>query len=382
LLVATRRSGWQVLPPANVQVAKLASYAQPEARLAEEYREVVARWNQARQELECLPEIGTLARLGVLDAFPKYFRQGLAIRNAWRNVFEREPIQSVLCGDDSNPYTTIPLQLARNRGLPAVAVHHGALDGRQLFKPKLFDVVLAKGRMEEDYLSQVCGIEPSRIEIGAPLDAPGAQPRNAQTQGRSPQAIVFFSEKCEVAGARAEDFYADLLPRLADLAAKHGRKLIIKLHPFESRREREQLVAKTLTPEQRSVTKVVSGTLTPGLLEQTWFGITILSTATTECVMAGVPCFLCAWLDYSHWGYISQFEKFGAGRALKSPEEIDQIPRILASYPWSKSAKKNFWETIDRTRLRELLSSSSATENEHLHARPGDASCELEAIPH
>src|SRR5207253_1195568 len=152
LLVATRRSGWLADASANVTMAKLASYAKDSLDTSREYEELLQKWQIFRAELESVPEIFLLRHLRCLDSFPKLLRQGLAIRDAWRQVFETEPVKAVLCADDSNPYTRIPVILARNRGIPAIACHPGPLDGRHLFKQNHADVILAKGKMEQDYL--------------------------------------------------------------------------------------------------------------------------------------------------------------------------------------------------------------------------------------
>src|SRR2546425_1602920 len=243
LLVATRRSGWLAEPSANVAVAKLASYAKYETSTRREYDDLSIQWRHVRTDLESVPEIGMLGRLGLLDSFPKLLRQGLAIREAWRQVFETEPVKAVLCADDSNPYTHIPVLLARNRGIPAIACHHGALDGAHLFKRSHADVILAKGKMEQDYLVRVCGVPNVNVEIGAPADW---SPTCVRRDGDSAPFITFFSEPYEVASARTDEFYRDLLPRLADLALKAGRKLVVKLHPFEIRRYRQPEVSSNL----------------------------------------------------------------------------------------------------------------------------------------
>ncbi len=104
-----------------------------------------------------------------LSRFADWFARGLEIRDAWRNVLNAEPVQAVLCADDSNPYTHIPLLLAKERGLRTISCHHGALDGRYMFKRCHADVILAKGRMEEDYLVRLCGVPGNRNEVGAPI---------------------------------------------------------------------------------------------------------------------------------------------------------------------------------------------------------------------
>src|SRR5436305_7710671 len=215
LLVATRRSGWLAEASANVTMAKLASYAKDSLATSREYEDLLQKWQIFRAELESVSEISLLRHLRCLDSFPKLLRQGLAIRDAWRRVLETEPVKAVLCADDSNPYTHIPVLLARNRGIPAIACHHGALDGAHLFKRSHADVILAKGRMEEDYLVRVCGVPEEKVELGAPGRLPAL---NVQRDREQAPFITFFSEPYEVASARTDEFYRDLLSRLADLA--------------------------------------------------------------------------------------------------------------------------------------------------------------------
>ena len=160
--------------------------------------------------------------MGILDGFPRWFRHGLEVRDAWQNVLDNEPIQAVLCADDSNPYTRIPLLLAQARGLPNIACHHGALDGRYVFKRSYGDVIWAKGKMEEDYLVRKCGVPQERVEIAAP-----ALPENWNTLDKTNRQdfkpyILFFSEACDVSGGRQEEFYRDILPPLAELSDGGG----------------------------------------------------------------------------------------------------------------------------------------------------------------
>src|SRR5579862_4473998 len=131
LLVVTRRSGWMQTSSPNVSVTRLSGYASlrvPARKL--EHQDLVRRWELLRTELGELPEIRMLDNLGWFNDFPKRFEQGLEIRDAWCNVLDQEAVRSVMCADDSNPYTHIPLLLAAERGLPTIACHHGALDGR------------------------------------------------------------------------------------------------------------------------------------------------------------------------------------------------------------------------------------------------------------
>src|SRR5271154_1133490 len=358
LLVTTRRSGWVQNPPRNVAATWLSLYASVRDR-SDENAEMESRWRTLLRELRGTTEFGILDRLGYLENFPQRLRRGLEVRDAWRNVLDTEPVQAVLCADDSNPYTRIPLLLAQARGLPNIACHHGALDGRYVFKRSYGDVIWAKGKMEEDYLVRKCGVPPERVEIGAPV-LPANWNALDQSKPRQFQpCLLFFSESCDIAGGRQEEFYRDILPPLADLALSTGRKLVVKLHPAESERERAGMLARILSAEQKSATLMVSGPLTEDLLAKAWFGITILSTVAMECAVRGIPCFLCKWLEFWPSGYVEQFIRFGVAIGLNGPGEIGRIPEYLRENPVSPDARENCWQPAAAGRLRQLLTAST-----------------------
>src|SRR5438874_6730915 len=98
---------------------------------------------------------------------------GLAVRDAWNELFDSEKITACLCADDSNPYSRLPLIIAKKRGIPALACHHGALDNRMAIKKLHADLYLAKTEMERDYLVRVCRVTKERIVTGAPASPQG-----------------------------------------------------------------------------------------------------------------------------------------------------------------------------------------------------------------
>jgi hypothetical protein len=359
LLVATRHSGWLGNLPRNVTGAWLSSYASLRDRSGENV-EMESRWQCLLQALEGLAEFDILKQLGYLDGFPRRFRNGFEVRDAWRNVLDTEPVEAVLCADDSNPYTRIPLLLASARGLPNIACHHGALDGRYVFKRSYGDVIWAKGKMEADYLVRRCGAPPGRIEIAAPA-LPTSYIDRSKQRAFQPNIfrpnILFISEALEGSGVRSEEVYRDILPPLADLALRTGRKLIVKLHPAESKSERIVMVQRMLSSQQRSVVKIVSGLLTEDLLATAWFGITILSTVAVECAMRRIPCFLCCWLESSPYGYVEQFMRFGVGIGLNGPGEIEKIPQYLEQHR-NADVFDNCWRSAGAERLKDLIARS------------------------
>ncbi|MFZ0319342.1 MAG: hypothetical protein WAL56_09460 [Candidatus Sulfotelmatobacter sp.] len=358
LLVSTRKSGWVEDPPKNVATAWLSSYASLEDR-GNENRKMCERWGSLLNDLAATAEFDILQRLGYLDSFPQRFRHGLEVRDAWRNVLDTEPVEAVLCADDSNPYTRIPLLLAQGRGLPNIACHHGALDGRYVFKRSYGEVIWAKGRMEKDYLVRNCGVPQETVEIAAPAPPANWAACEASRPDKFQPYLIFFSEACDVSGAgRQEEFYGDILPPLAELALATGRELIVKLHPAESGRERTKIICRILSPAQKAITRIVSGSLTEDLLAKAWFGITILSTVAFECAIRDIPCFLCKWLEFWPYGYIEQFVRFGVGLALNGPAEIQGIPEYLEHYVSREEVRENCWSPATAGRLREFVTAS------------------------
>jgi hypothetical protein len=355
LLIATRRSGTHFDAAPNVACASLAAYAGgPEPQ--SEYLEILHKWRELKQSLGLLPEMDLLFRAGLLENFPNHFRDGLAIRNAWRNVLSQERVVTVMCGDDSNPYTRLPVLLARQQGIPTLDFHHGALDGRFLMKELSSDLYLAKGEMERDYLLRICRLPAERVILaGPPL------PRSIPTHERGKDGgslILFFSESYETGGLRTEEIYRELLPPLARLAREFGRKLVVKLHPFESRPERMGLIAKVLPPAEAAQVDVLGGPFTPQLVGKAWFAVTVESTTVIDCSLLDVPCFLCEWLNTSPYGYTSQYARFGVGRILKSPAQLNELPRMVTE-PAIPSSGDCLLKPMDPEWLRGIIATGA-----------------------
>jgi hypothetical protein len=352
VLVTTRRGGWPAATPNNVTVEELVSYAGNRTR-GTETESLLRKGGRLKQRLESHPLFSVLIRCGSLERFPKLLRDGLMVRDAWLNVFKRRNISAVLCADDANRFTQLPLLIAAKQGLPAIACHHGALDGRHRIRPNSDYPFLVKGQMEWDYMDQVCGVNAERIEIGAP----GKSMRSLQ-RPQQKRSVVFFSEPYEISGGRCREFYTEILPRLREVATAVQCELIVKLHPFESRREREKLIYTAMGGHQPPGVRIVTGSLKEDLLKDALCAVTILSTTAVECTLLGIPVFLCGWLDYSDYGYLQQFAKFGAGKELSSPEELSRIPAMLEDV--SPARAEALWQPVAPERLRSLLSGCSA----------------------
>ena len=102
-------------------------------------------WIRLEQHLQKLVEFRLAAQVGILKQGRNWLRWGLSVRDAWRQVFATNVIAGCLSADDSNPYTRIPLLVAGQQGVSAVACHHGALDGRMAFKTPCFSTYLTHG---------------------------------------------------------------------------------------------------------------------------------------------------------------------------------------------------------------------------------------------
>jgi len=295
---------------------------------------------------------------GVLNEIPTWTESGLAVRDAWREVLDREPVSAVLCGDDSNIYTRLPVMLAAKRKIPTLDFHHGAMDGRYLLKDLPCDVYLAKSEMERDYLLQVCQLPSERVMIGAPT--PGSLGSVLRDRLPVQKSVVWFSEPYENAMMRAEEVYRELLPPLCRVARKEGCGLVIKLHPFESAPERKKLVRRLLTDDDHSLVTVVDGPLSERLLAQTWFGITGESTTVLDCLVRGIPCFLMGWLRLSPYGYVEQYARFGLGEVVDSIADVPDLPRRLEKFRFP-DAGQALWKVADVDLLQQWLGVPAAS---------------------
>ena len=217
LLVTTRADGCVASLPGHVEAVSLAAYA-PAPRnesTEQEISSLSAQWNTLKKNL-LQTQDPALSYLADLCAdLPRALRNGLRVRDAWRRVFERETISAVLCGDEGNPYTRLPVLLAQKRGIRTVHCSHGALDNTTMLRGVCADVYLAKGEMEQDYLAEQCGVPRERIVLGGPL-------LECRVLRESPDAnIFFFSEPFELYFGRTELFYRELLSNLCEVARRH-----------------------------------------------------------------------------------------------------------------------------------------------------------------
>ena len=356
LLVLARESAAIPNLPANVACTRLASYAVSPTVWRRELAVLQQRWTGLTQELRQHPVLDLARRVGVLDLGRAWLRLAVPVRHAWSEVFRKENIVGCLSADDSNPYTRIPLIVAQQRGKAAVACHHGALDLRMAFKLPHADHYLAQGPMEEDYLLRVCGLGPDSILVGDGL--PQQSPPPATRDGWQPW-IVFFSDSYETDVWRAESVFAEVLPPLCEIARRSGRNLVVKLHPFESLRQRWEMLLHLLAPADFAVIEIIADPLSTEMLKKIWFAVTVESTTALECVCAGVPAFLMGWLRHAYSGYALQFAKFGAGQLLDSVTDLSRIPELLA-VPVAADVQTKLRRPLSRGQLLSALTGASA----------------------
>jgi hypothetical protein len=350
LLAATRRSAVPARVPDNVTVVPLSAYALPSSATREQTVELRKSWAEFRRTmLREVEEFRMAADGGLWDYFPAHLEHGLRLRDAWTCLLKSEPVKGVLCGDDLNYHTRLPLILARVCGSNAAYCSHGALDGGFLFKTPFADSYLVKGEMERDYLQRASAIEPEKICVGAP----GNNMAVGQGDHRN-GALVFFSQPYEVEGGRADEIYRELLPRLWRAAHECGRKMIIKLHPFESKQARKSLVTSTLSEAAHDQVEIVSGVPPEEIMTRTWCGVTVDSSVAVECALRQIPFFLCGWLDFMGLGYLQQFARFGVAQVLNSPESIEQIPEMVAAHRSLQSTDR-IWHEVDPAQLDGIM---------------------------
>jgi hypothetical protein len=296
-------------------------------RQKREVSSLLRSWNSLRKSLVGgAEEFRTAHAVGALERIPALLPWGIALREAWRQLFESENVTACLCGDDTNPPSSIPLIMAKQRGLPALACHHGALDYMMALKVNHADCYLVKSEMERDYLRRICHLAPERIVIAPPASSE-LVPLRLPVR-RSAPWLVFFSEPYQSSCWHSDEIYSDLLPRLYSLAQTCGLKLVFKLHPFESVKGVRRMLRR-LAPQLERQIEVLAGPPSHELWDTTQFALTVQSSTALSCAALGIPVFLCAWLRDAYSGYVPQYTRFGIGHVLESPEQIAQIPGLL-----------------------------------------------------
>ncbi len=326
LLVLTRSNAKLASLPANVRSTSLSPYfASSDQR---EIASLIESWNALRRQLvDTVDEFSAADAVGVLGRIPALLSWGIALRDAWRQLFESENVTACLSADDSNPPSNIPLILAKKYQVPAVATHHGALNYAMAIKVNHADFYLVKSEMERDYLSRICHVPLDKIAIVVPAQS---QPMPLHSMARrSAPWLVFFTEPYQSYWWRSDEVYRDLLPRLWALAQTCGLRLVFKLHPFESVRGHRGMLRRFLPENERQI-EVVAGAPSEQLWHNTEFALTVQSSTALECAALGIPVFLCSWLRDPFSGYVQQYARFDVGHVLESPEQIAKIPGLLA----------------------------------------------------
>jgi hypothetical protein len=325
LLVRTRNNAEVPALPPNVRSTSLAPYF-----AASDKQEIICLlelWEKLRRHLAGCDEVFTLADgIGSLGQAPALLRWGFALRDAWNQVFKSENVTACLSADDSNPPSSIPLIMAKKRGLPALACHHGALNYHMAIKTNHADVYLVKNDMEQDYLRRICKVASEKTVIAATQSS-----RRPPLQGfarRSAPWLVFFTEPYHSSGWRSDEVYRDLLPRLCALAKTCGLRLVFKLHPFDNIKGHRKMLRR-FVPEYERQIEVLAGPPSHQLWNNTRVALTVQSSTALECTTLGIPVFLCSWLRDPWSGYVQQYVRFGIGHVLESPEQIDGIPALI-----------------------------------------------------
>jgi hypothetical protein len=325
LLVHARNNAKVPSLPPNVRSSSLSPYFVPSDK--PETASLLESWNGLRKHLVYGAEVFNMAdAMGLLGRFPTLLLWGLALRDAWSQVFESENVTACFSADASNPPSSIPLIMAQKRRLPVLACHHGALDYQMAIKTNHADVHLAKSEIERDYLLRICRLAPEKIVVAPPVSS--KPPRMLRGSARW---LVFFTEPYASSGWRSDEVYRDLLPRLCALAQTCGLKLVFKLHPFESIKGHRKMLRRLVPQHERQI-EVLAGPPSDQLWSNTRFALTVQSSTAVECCALGIPVFLCAWLRDSWAGYLQQYARFGIGHVLESPDQISEIPELLANW--------------------------------------------------
>jgi hypothetical protein len=352
LLVVARSSGKLRSLPANVRSVSLSPYfVRGDKR---ETASLLDSWKNVRKHLVDRAEEFMIAdAAGLLEQIPALLPWGIALRDAWGQLFESENVTACLSADDSNPPSSIPLLMAKKRGLPAIASHHGALDFTMAMKVNHADFYLVKSEMERDYLRRICHLAPEKIAMAAPASS---KPLSLRRQTRRPAPwLVFFTEPYQSYGWRSDEVYRDLLPCLCSLAQTCRLQLVFKLHPFENIKAHRRMLCRLL-PEHDHQIEVLAGPPSDQLWNNTRLALTVQSSTALECAALDIPVFLCAWLRDPYSGYVRQYAQYGVGHVLESPEQIADVPALLENQIEQSLQPQTKWQTSDSDNLARIFS--------------------------
>ncbi len=352
LLVYTRTSGKLESVPSNVLMTPLPmeSSSQDEREISE----LLDRWQNLKKRLTSqAKEFAAADAVGIFDVIPQLLRSGIEHRNAWLRVFDTARVVGCLCTDASNAATSICLDLAKARNLPAVACHHGALNFFMAIQTPPADFYVAKSELEHDYLRRVCQIPEEKI-VDVIAQAEKLSRLAAKDETANRPSLVFFSEPYRTSYWRTDEIYAELLPPLLELARNLGLTLVLKIHPFESVKDHRSRLRRCLRGNAKEI-QVIAGPPTAGLWQNTRIALTVQSTTALEAAALGIPVFLCAWLRDAHSGYLAQFARFGVGHVLQSVEQIAEVPALLKQQETNPN-RAQIWKPMDEKGLGRLFS--------------------------
>jgi hypothetical protein len=357
LLMYTRTSGKLSSLPANVRMNALR--VDSTSADSSEMAGLLAGWEASKAKLTTQSEGFILAdSLGAFDGLPTLLRRGISMRDAWMRVFDSANVTGLICTDDSNPPTRIPLALAMTRGLPTAICHHGALDYLMAVKPFCADSYIAKSSLERDYLERVCRLPADKI---SELPSPPKKVADSLKPSLDGDWLVFFSEPYEDKYWRSDDVYAELIPQLIALSSRLGLKLVFKIHPFESVKAHRRRLQRFAGDDAKNI-EIIAAPPVDELYRKTRIAITVQSTTALECARRGIPVFLCAWLRDSYSGYVAQFIRFGVGHPLASAVEIADIPELLDRAPARQVPLGKQAQSDGTNRLNELFAISESNE--------------------
>ncbi len=166
-----------------------------------------------------------------------------------------------------------------------------------------------------------------------------------------------------------EEVYRELLPRLLALARNAGKTLVLKLHPFESLRQRKSLVTRLLGATEGKFVTVSDAPMSNDIMKRTWCAVTVESTVAFDCAARGVPAFLCGWLRHAYSGYAPQYARFGVGRMLTCADELLSIPDMLKETIPGPEVATKLVEAMSPDALADvLLGSKSGKSRSHSDA--------------
>lgn len=229
----------------------------------------------------------------------QHLPQGLYASELFQHWIEKTQPKALVTG---NPvFEEYALHAARRNGIPTLVLQHGVLGDFCQFSDPRCDTYVVRGTFWRDFLSEASRKKAKVLNHTAQSDL--------ETTPSKKTSILFLTAPYHAHDLWHPDDLREILFRLMDVCARADFTMTIRVHPLDSIKTYEALVASyrpngTLRPE----VKLTQSTPLTSDLETAAAAVLYSSTVFLDCLAAQIPVISFGWHDFS---FKSEIERLG-----------------------------------------------------------------------